>query len=65
LKDALCAAVNRGARVVLSNADHKSIHALYKGSGFVTEPVHRASRIAGDTAKRKSITELIILGGFE
>lgn len=58
LRDALLSAVNRGAKVVLTNADHESIRELY-GSEGIYRPIARASVIAGKPAHRNNTTEAI------
>lgn len=47
----------RGCRVVVSNADHQSIHQLYKG--FRCQIIERPSVIAASSAHRRQITECI------
>ena len=54
-------AKKRGAKVVLTNADHESIAELYKDT-FELIPVKRNSIIAADSSKRKMCNELIIKG---
>lgn len=59
LADALHAASKRGAKIILSNADHPSIIKLY--SDFqVLVSVSRNSMLAADASKRKTTTELLI-----
>jgi DNA adenine methylase len=48
----------RGCKVIVSNADHPSIHALYRG--FTFDIVNRHSRIAASSTFRRSISECII-----
>lgn len=48
----------RGCRVLLSNADHPSIRALY--DGFAIRTLARHSTLAGNAAFRRPITELLI-----
>lgn len=48
---------NRGCRVVVSNADHHSIHELYKG--FSCNIIERSSVIAASSIHRRKITECI------
>ncbi|TXD63736.1 Dam family site-specific DNA-(adenine-N6)-methyltransferase [Ralstonia sp. TCR112] len=53
---------SRGCHVVISNADHASIHELYKG--FECTVINRPSVIAASSAHRRTITECIfVLGG--
>jgi len=51
----------RGCRVIISNADHPSIHKLY--SKFKVKRVERVSRIAASGAYRGKITECIFHNG--
>lgn len=60
LHDASLAAIERGARVYISNADHSSIRKLYKEKAFQLQPVERYSSLSGSNAGRKLITELVI-----
>jgi len=59
LAETLHGAKNRGAMIVLSNADHPSITSLYAGFGKITR-IHRHSVLAADSKKRRGTTELII-----
>jgi DNA adenine methylase len=59
LKDALIRADRRGARILMTNADHHSIRELYQGT-FRLEQVTRASVLAGSSAARGKVTELIV-----
>jgi DNA adenine methylase len=58
---ALERAVDRGALVVCTNADHASIRELY-GSKFELHPVERFSAIAGSGGARGNYAELLIAG---
>lgn len=60
LADAVDKAGSRGAKIIVSQADHKSIRELYSGIGKITV-VSRASVLAADSAKRRPTTELLIL----
>ncbi|WP_284778197.1 Dam family site-specific DNA-(adenine-N6)-methyltransferase [Agrobacterium sp. lyk4-40-TYG-31] len=53
-------AIKRGARVVLTNADHESIHQLY---GELGEPrvVSRSSVISGSVGSRQATTEALFV----
>lgn len=53
-------AIARGARVLVSNADHRSIRKLYSEKRFRLHTVERTSKISGSNAGRKVITELLI-----
>lgn len=56
------ALAKRGCCVVISNADHPSIHELYKGLKCTI--INRPSVIAASSAHRRTITECIfVLGG--
>jgi len=59
LKDAIIRATNRGAEILLLNADHQSIKNLYIGIGNKTT-LNRASVIAGDASARGIYSELAI-----
>lgn len=59
LRDALLAAKRRGAKVILTNANHESIRELYK-KHFDLESVARASVLAGSAAHRGRYEELLI-----
>jgi DNA adenine methylase len=52
-------AAERGALIMMSNADHESVRALYDGFGF-HHVLARSSVLAGDPGKRRSATELLI-----
>lgn len=55
------ALAERGCRVIVSNADHQSIHKLYKG--FSCELIERPSVIAASSTHRRTITECIFVLG--
>jgi len=59
LRDALIRADARGARVLMTNADHESIRELYDGI-FWLEPITRNSVLAGTGGTRGRVTELLI-----
>jgi DNA adenine methylase len=59
LSFALLRASERGAKFVLSNADHESIRDLYAGAASI-KTVSRASIISGDRAARGITTELLV-----
>lgn len=59
LAEALKNARNRGASIVLTNADHSSVRELYSDAFSIIE-VDRRSAIAGDATKRQLTSELII-----
>lgn len=60
LMDAVSGAKQRGAQVVLTNADHDSIHALYVGLG-APRVVSRPSVIAGSANSRRGTTEALFI----
>ena len=60
LCDSLLAAKARGAKIILCNADNKSVKKLYKGIGKIFR-LKRQSRLAADPLKRQNTTELAIL----
>ena len=51
-------AAARGVRVLISNADHHSIHSLYEGSQV--KSLQRASVMCSKREGRRQITELLI-----
>lgn len=59
LKDCVQSAVARGAKVLVTNACHKSIRDLYRGVGDIIK-VSRSSVIAGNASARGRYEELII-----
>lgn len=59
LRDALLRAKKRGARIIATNGCHQSLQDLYK-NGFVTEPLSRASVLAGSAIHRGRYDELFI-----
>jgi len=61
LRDALMRAQERGARVVLTNANHRSVRDLYR-KGFEFEAVSRASVLAAASKHRGQYEELLIRG---
>ncbi|MEZ2224116.1 DNA adenine methylase [Rhizobium sp. RCC_161_2] len=62
LRDALVNAVDRGAKVVATNAWHESVIDLYSGSATIVE-VPRASVISGNNRGRKGTSESLITMG--
>ena len=63
LRDALESAAGRGARVLVSNANHESIEELYREFAQV-DVVSRHSVIAGPADRRVRTSELLISEGF-
>lgn len=60
LMEATRDAIQRGARVVLTNADHNSIHKLYADLGAPTV-VSRPSVISGSVGSRRATTEALFI----
>lgn len=60
LKDSLARASIRGAKIILTNADHDSVKNLYSESGFDLVPLSRNSVISGVSTGRGKSSELII-----
>ena len=60
LRDCVVSAIGRGARVMVSNADHESVRALYEGIGRHIS-LNRSSVIAGKADKRGTVNELLVL----
>jgi DNA adenine methylase len=60
LRDSLVRARARGAKVIMTNANHESVRALY-AEGFTLTPVSRMSVIAGSSTARKVYEELLIV----
>ncbi len=61
LRNALVGAKARGARIIMTNADHESVRSLYQ-SQFEIRDVSRFSSIAGNGAARGTYPELLIIG---
>ena len=59
LRDALLRAKSRGARILLTNADHESVRSLYQSDFALTE-LSRYSAISGASKSRGSYSELLI-----
>ncbi len=59
LRDCLLSASERGAKIVLTNANHESVRGIYKND-FTISSMKRASVIAGASDARVGTTELII-----
>jgi DNA adenine methylase len=58
LRDVILAAASRGAKIVLTNADHSSVRDLYEAHG-VYRPLRRASVMAGRSECRSNTTEAL------
>lgn len=63
LHDAVVAAADRGASVVITNADHESVRELY--SDFTYRKLGRASVLAGDPSKRGKTSEAMFLANLD
>ena len=59
LRDCVIRAINRNVKILVTNADHKSIRDLYKDVGKITK-LDRKSVIAGSNHARGIFSELII-----
>jgi DNA adenine methylase len=59
LADSVEAAARRGAKIIVSQADHQSIRDLYCGIGKI-RVIDRASVLAADASRRRKTTELLI-----
>jgi DNA adenine methylase len=59
LRDLLVAADNRGARILMTNADHESVRDLYS-KRFRLESTERRSVLAGRAEARGAVTELLV-----
>jgi DNA adenine methylase len=56
-----CRLVRRGANILITNANHPDVCALYRNFGYTT--FNRSSTLAGDTTKRRSTSEAIFYAG--
>lgn len=59
LRDAVTRARERGVKVLLTNAAHKSVEDLYQGNSHVTR-VQRSSILAADPGARQKVEELLV-----
>lgn len=64
LQKAIASAVNRGAMITMTNADHESIHKLYAGMCKI-EKVDRSSVIAGKAIHRGVTNEILMRIGWD
>lgn len=60
LRDEVVGAISRGARVIVTNADHSTVRALYRGVGEI-KSIERASVLAANARFRISTKELVIV----
>lgn len=58
LREALMRAAHRGAKILVSNADHPSIRELYADATYIV--AERQSVMSSESARRKRTTELLI-----
>jgi len=63
LRDAVVRAAGRGVAIVLTNADHASVHALYADE-FRYQTLNRASVLAGLKGRRGPTTEAMFLANM-
>ncbi|MBF6650209.1 Dam family site-specific DNA-(adenine-N6)-methyltransferase [Methylobacter sp. BlB1] len=61
LAESLLRAKDRGAQIVMTNANHASVRELYQDKDFKFLTVSRASSISASTKSRKRFEELVIL----
>ena len=61
LSNCIKEAKERGARIILTNADHKSIKELYHGS-FSMRSISRFSVLSGKSMYRGKVSELLVIG---
>ncbi len=64
LRNVLAVAIQKGVRVIVSNACHPSIHDLY-GQGFEMRILRRYSRISGQNNGRRLGREYLITGEYK
>lgn len=62
LRNSLRAAADRGAFIVVTNADHDSVGQLYSGFDYVQ--LERASVLAGEARRRGRTSEALFLANF-
>jgi len=63
LRDEVIKAATRGARCLVTNADHESIHELYKGVGEIFR-LKRNSVIGASASTRGVCTEAVVVIGY-
>jgi DNA adenine methylase len=61
LAAALSRARDRGAHIIATNANHKSLQQLYRSHGFLIRQISRFSAISAAATRRGQFEELIIL----
>jgi DNA adenine methylase len=60
LADTLARARERGAKILLTNANHRSVRDLYRERDFTLKTVSRFSSVSADPKSRKQFKELVI-----
>lgn len=61
LRDAVVGAKNRGAKIILTNANHKSVRELYEND-FQLNVLDRTSVLSGKKENRGAVQELLVTG---
>jgi DNA adenine methylase len=64
LKKSIAEAASRGAKILLTNADHESVRDLYKGMGDMYR-LDRASVVSASSDHRRKSSELAITIGYK
>ncbi|AMO32285.1 Dam family site-specific DNA-(adenine-N6)-methyltransferase [Lysinibacillus sphaericus] len=64
LCEALGRARDRGAKIIVTNANHESVRNLYEGHGFEYQIVSRFSGISSKAKGRKKYEEIIVKSNF-
>ncbi len=66
LANALERSRQRGVKILMTNANHPSVRALYENrEGFILDEVFRYSSISGKSGGRKNYSELIVCANME
>lgn len=60
LLTALVSARDRGARIILTNANYRELIEMYTECGFIVKTIERPSTIAGKSSNRGVVKELLI-----
>jgi DNA adenine methylase len=60
MRDAAIRAMDRGATVIITNADHPTLHKLYSGVGKI-KVVERSSVISGISKGRRMTSEILVI----
>lgn len=64
LRDAVLRAVNRGAKIIVTNANHQSIRDIYSAPQFELNVLSRVSTISGKSKSRGKFEEIVILANI-